>query len=112
MLIQAQRSVITQAFSDADAFCKRVCQDLKIELKLPRQLRGSTVSSVSDLSFADLIPFWSEILKANKIPDSAVASPSYSPYQLGAFMLRIDNQYVNAPPAAGWTAFQIVSVRR
>jgi hypothetical protein len=40
------------------------------------------------------------------------ASPSYSPYQLGAFMLRIDNQYVNAPPAAGWTAFQIVSVRR
>jgi hypothetical protein len=30
MLIQAQKSVISRAFSDAEAFCTRVCQDLRV----------------------------------------------------------------------------------
>jgi hypothetical protein len=47
------------------------------------------------------------LMAANRL-----ASPSYSSFWAARDTLRGENGYDHSPPVAGWTAFQIISVRR
>lgn len=72
-LVRAQRSTIARDFADGHTFAQQVCADLRMDLKLPADLRESAVATVSDLPFANLLELWSDILRQNGVPDSAVA---------------------------------------
>lgn len=71
-LIRAQRSTISRSFGNAHSFTKHVCNDLKLELKLPDKFKGDPATRISDLPFADLSAVWTRILRNNGIPDSAL----------------------------------------
>lgn len=75
-LILAQRSVIAREFGHAGAFAEKVCQELRLDLRLPARLTDQQVHEVADLPFAELIELWTDILRENEVPDAAVAGHS------------------------------------
>lgn len=73
-LAEAQQSAVSREFGDAQDFALRVCDDLKLNLRLPAAFKAGPVTALSDLPFADLIGLWSDILVTNDVPASAVAA--------------------------------------
>lgn len=107
-LAEAQCSAITREFKTTRDFAQRICEDLKLDLKLPAEFRDSSVTMLSDLSLADLNDRWSRILKKNHVPDSAIAGHASNL----AHRTQLVRAFRNPDLALGWAKDKVVSVAR
>lgn len=60
-------------FKEAADLCTRALSDLKIAIKTPPQLKGQPPASLGDQPAKDLIAFFSNLLKKNRIPAQAIS---------------------------------------
>jgi hypothetical protein len=55
-------------------FAERICDQLRLALRLPNHLRGQDVVQLADLPFGTLVEQWASILRDNDVPDAAIAA--------------------------------------
>ena len=70
-LVQAQTEMIDMEFRTAGDLLRRVFDDLKLSLTAPAASATQPVSAVADLSYKELCPFFSDLLRASGIPDQS-----------------------------------------
>lgn len=69
--IRAQSEMIEMEFRTAGDLLTRVFDDLKLKLVAPPQIATKPVVALADMSYKDLCPFFSEMLRTSGVPDQA-----------------------------------------
>lgn len=72
-LVDAQDSLLAAEFADAFAFASKVAEDLRLDLGIPADLRGASVSVLTGKSHSELRRFWGGVLQSSGIPEQARA---------------------------------------
>jgi hypothetical protein len=71
-LIQAQTDSMDMEFRTAGDLLRRVFDDLRLNLAAQPGIVAQPVSAVADLDFRSLLSFFSDLLRANSVPDQAI----------------------------------------
>lgn len=69
--VQAQTEMIDAEFGTTGELLRRVFDDLKLKVVVPPATKAKPVSTIADLSYKGLVPFFAEILRANGVPAQA-----------------------------------------
>lgn len=69
--VKAQTEMIDMEFRTAGDLLRRVFDDLKLKVTAPPAIVAKPVSALADLSYRNLVPFFTDLLRANGIPDQA-----------------------------------------
>jgi len=71
-IVAAQTNLVDMEFRSADELFKRVCDDLKVRIPPPPELKNASVQPFADRPHKDLITFFSDVLKRNGVPEQAI----------------------------------------
>jgi len=69
--VQAQTEMIDMEFRTAGELLRRIFDDLKLRITAPPATMTQPVSTIAELNYRSLVPFFAEILRANRVPDQA-----------------------------------------
>ena len=72
--VEAQTTLVDMEFQTAEELCKRAIDDLRIVIKLPRNLRDQPVEFVGDKSAKQLSDFFADVLREGGVPAQAIRS--------------------------------------
>jgi len=105
-LARAQRSIIARAFPNAEDFCQRVFDDLKLAVQLPNGLKDQSVEAVADLPFADLLSLFMSINLTAGIPESVARLHAANLAQRSQLLRAFDD-----PDAAlAWVTAKVIGI--
>ncbi len=68
---RAQDSILKVAFPDAQSFCQRVLEDLKLAIAPPSYLKDKPATEIADLDMSGLSAFFDGLLLTANVPKSA-----------------------------------------
>lgn len=102
----AQRDAVSCVFPTAHAFCERVLNDLRLDIRAPDGLTDRPVTAISDLSSVDLTIFWRELLAASGVPEASVGSLAVSLTQRSHLVRAFDQPDV----VLRWTAEKVTEI--
>jgi len=106
LLIAAQRNVISRDFKNAAAFCDRVLEDLKLEIKVPNQWNREPVTAIADLPFGNLRKFLLDLARSQGVPESAATIHAFN-FAQRAQLLRA---FPEPDAVLGWARDKVIAI--
>src|SRR5690348_5624461 len=75
-MVTAQGNLIDMEFGDAAELCQRACDDLRVAITFPDELKERSVSDFSNQAYKDLLRFFSNVLRENSVPEQGISLQS------------------------------------